>query len=229
MRHPRILIVDDDIGIIKFLRANLKAEEYQTLTAMDGAEALETIERELPDLLILDLMLPKVDGFNILSQLRQWSEIPIMIISARDSEKDKIECLNLGADDYVTKPFGVGELMARVRAVFRRTQAVGAIPTQPLFTNGDLEINFVQRRVIVAGEEIKLTPTEYSLLQELVLNVGKVLTHTQLLHKVWGLEYRNEREYLHVFIRRLRAKLERDPTEPERIVTVPSVGYRFEG
>ena len=229
MHRPRVLIVDDDLAIIKFLRANLKAEDYETLTAMDGAEAIQTIEKELPDLVILDIMMPKIDGFEVCRQLREWSQIPVIMLSARGDEEDKVKCLNLGADDYITKPFGVGELIARVRAVFRRTEAAGTIPTQPSFTTGDLEINFVERSVTAAGKKVKLTPTEYSLLQELVINKGKVLTHTHLLNKVWGLEYREERQYLHVFIRRLRAELEPDPANPRYIVSVPGVGYQFKG
>jgi len=227
MHRLRILIVDDDLAIIKFLRANLKAEDYETLTAMDGAEALQTIERELPALVILDIMMPKMDGFEVCQRLREWSQLPIIMLSARGDEEDKVKCLNLGADVYITKPFGGGELIARVRTVLRRTEAAGTIPTQPSFTSGDLEINFVARRVTAAGEEVKLTPTEYALLQELVLNAGKVLTHTHLLNKVWGLEYREERQYLHVFIRRLRTKLEPDLTNPRYIITVPDIGYQF--
>ena len=228
MRHPRILIVDDEQAIIKFLRANLQAEGYEVLTAIDGAEALETVEKELPDLIILDIMMPKMDGVEVCRRLREWSQIPIIMLSARGDVTDKIECLDLGADEYVSKPFAVEELIARVKAVLRRTQTVGAIPTQPSFTTGGLKINFASRQVTVAGNEVKLTPTEYSLLQELVLNVGKVLTHIHLLNKVWGLEYREEKEYLHVFIRRLRAKLEPDPRNPCYIITVPGVGYQFQ-
>lgn len=228
MHRPRVLIVDDDLAIIKFLRANLEASDYKTLTAMDGAEALQTIERELPDLVILDIMLPRMDGFEVCRRLREWSQVPIIMLSARGDEEDKVKCLNLGADDYIIKPFGVGELIARVKAVFRRTQAVGTIPTQPSFTAGNIQINFAKRQVTVGGDEIKLTPTEYALLQELVLNVGKVLTHVHLLNKVWGFEYREEKEYLHVFVRRLRVKLEPDPTNPKYITTVPGVGYQFE-
>jgi len=176
---------------------------------------------------ILDIMMPKVDGFEVCQRLREWSQIPIIMLSARGDEEDKVKCLDLGADDYITKPFGVEELLARVKAVFRRTQAVGATLTRPAFTSGDLTINFVERRVTIADREVKLTPTEYNLLQELVLNAGKVLTHTHLLSKVWGPEYRDEREYLHVFIRRLRNKLEPDPTNPSYIITVPGVGYQF--
>lgn len=227
MHHPRVLIVDDELAIIKFLRANLEAKGFETLAAMDGAEALETIERELPDLVILDIMMPKMDGFEVCRRLREWSQVPIIMLSARGDEEDKVKCLELGADDYITKPFGKNELIARVGAVLRRTKVMAAVPTQPSFASVDLLISFAQRRVTVAGKEIRLTPTEYNLLQELVLNVGKVLTHTHLLHKVWGVEYREEREYLHVFVRRLRAKIEADPTNPKYIITIFGVGYQF--
>jgi two-component system KDP operon response regulator KdpE len=227
MKKTRILIVDDELNIVKFLRANLEAKNYVVLAAMDGAEALQTFEMELPDLVILDIMMPKIDGFEVCRRLREWSQIPIIMLSARGDESDKVKCLDLGADDYITKPFGKGELIARVKAVLRRTEAATSTPTQPSFTSGDLQINFAQRRVTVSGKEVKLTPTEFTLLQEFALNAGKVLTHTYLLNKVWGLEYREEREYLHVFVRRLRAKLEPDPTNPKYIMTVSGVGYQF--
>jgi len=227
MRKTRILVVDDELSIIKFLRANLEANGYEVLAAMDGAEALRTFEMELPDLVILDIMMPKMDGFEVCRRLREWTQVPIIMLSARGDENDKVKCLDLGADDYVTKPFGKEELVARVRTVLRRTEAAATVPTQHSFTSGDLEVNFAQRRVTVADREVKLTPTEYNLLQELVLNAGKVLTHTHLLNKVWGAEYRDEREYLHVFVRRLRAKLEPDPANPKYIMTVPGVGYQF--
>jgi len=225
MHRLRILVVDDELAIIKLLRANLQADGYEVLAAIDGAEALQIVERELPDLIILDIMMPKVDGFEVSRRLREWSQIPIIILSARSDETDKVECLNLGADDYLSKPFGVTELLARVSAVLRRTEVAHATGTQLSFADGDLQINFAQRRVTVAGEEVRLTPTEYSLLQEFVLNEGKVLTHAHLLNKVWGPEYGGEREYLHVFVGRLRAKLELDPTNPRYIRTVPGVGY----
>ena len=228
MRRLRILVVDDELAIIKFLRANLEANGFEVIAAMDGAEALESIERELPDLVILDIIMPKLDGFEVCRRIREWSQIPIIMLSAKDVEEDKVKCLDLGADDYITKPFGINELMARVKSVFRRTDSAVATPTQPSFTSGDLQINFVERRVFVAGNEVRLTPTEYSLLQELVLNAGKVLTHSDLLKKVWGPEYGQESEYLRVFIGRLRAKLEPAPTKPRYINTVPGVGYRFE-
>jgi two-component system KDP operon response regulator KdpE len=227
MKKTRILVVDDELSIIKFLRANLESKDYEVLAAMDGAEALQTFEMELPDLVILDIMMPKLDGFEVCRRLREWSQIPIIMLSARGDESDKVKCLDLGADDYITKPFGASELIARVKAVLRRTEAATTVPIKPSFTSGDLEINFAQRRVTVAGKEVKLTPTEYTLLQEFALNAGKVLTHTYLLNKVWGPEYREEREYLHVFIRRLRAKLEPDPTNPKCIMTVSGIGYQF--
>jgi two-component system KDP operon response regulator KdpE len=228
MRKSRILIVDDDLGVLKSVRANLQARGCETLAAMDGAEALQVIERELPDLIILDIMMPKMDGFEVCRRIREWSQIPIIMLSARHDVEEKVKCLNSGADDYITKPFGVNELMARVRAVLRRTKERRATPTMPSFTSGDLKVNFVARRVTVADREVKLTPTEYNLLQELVLNAGKVFPHTTLLGRVWGPEYTGEREYLRVFIGRLRKELETDTRNPRYIVTVPGVGYQFQ-
>lgn len=228
MKKTRILVVDDELSIVKFLRANLEARGFEVLAAMNGAEALHVFEMELPDLVVLDIIMPKMDGFEVCRRLREWSQVPIIMLSAKGDESDKVKCLDLGADDYITKPFGKDELIARVRAVMRRTAAAATIPTRPSFACGDLQVNFVRRQVAVAGNEVNLTPTEYALLQEFVLNAGKVLTHTHLLNKVWGPEYRDEREYLHVFVRRLRAKLESDPTNPRYILTVPGVGYRFE-
>ena len=227
MSKTRILVVDDELSIIKYLRANLEANGYEVVAALDGAEAIQSFEKELPDLVILDIIMPKVDGFEVCRRIREWSQVPIIMLSARGDEGDKVKCLNLGADDYITKPFGKDELIARVKAVMRRTEKSASIPARPSVTSGDLEINFAQRRVTVASKEVRLTPTEYNLLQELLLNAEKVLTHTHLLNKVWGPEYRDEREYLHVFVRRLRAKLEADPVNPRFIITVPGVGYQF--
>ncbi len=227
MHRTRILIVDDDSAIRKFVRANLEARDYQTLLAVDGTEALQTVEMELPDLVILDIMMPRPDGFEVCRRLREWSQIPIIMLSARGDETDRVKCLNFGADDYLTKPFGVDELIARVRAVLRRTETAPATPAQPSFTCDNIEINFVERRVTVAGREVKLTPTEYKLLQELVLNANKVLTHSMLLGKVWGPEYGEERDYIRVFIGRLRKELEPNPENPRYIITIPGVGYQF--
>jgi len=229
MKKKSVLIVDDELSIIKFLRANLEARGYEVLAAMDGIDAIHVFEMEQPDILILDIMMPKMDGFEVCRRLREWSQTPMIMLSAKGDESDKVKCLDLGADDYITKPFGAGELIARVRAVLRRTGAVATIPTQPSFACGDIKISLAQRQVTVADKEVKLTPTEYSLLQEFVLNAGKLLTHTYLLNKVWGPEYREEREYLHVFVRRLRAKLETDPANPRYIIAVPGVGYQFKG
>jgi len=171
--------------------------------------------------------MPGLDGYEVLEHMRQYEDIPVIMLSGIGGETTKIDTLALGADDYITKPFGASELIARVKAVLRRSEAATSTPTKPSFTSGDLEVNFAQRQVTVAGKEVKLTPTEFTLLQEFALNAGKVLTHTYLLNKVWGPEYREEREYLHVFIRRLRAKLEPDPTNPKCIMTVSGIGYQF--
>jgi len=223
----RILIVDDELSILKFLRSNLEDSGYEVTSAANGEEALNTIERELPDLIILDVMMPKMDGFEVCRRLREWSQIPIIMLSARGDERDKVQCLDLGADDYIVKPFGSNELIARVSAVLRRTKTAITSPAKSSITSGDLVMNFAKRQVTRAGEDVKLTPTEYALLQELTVNSGKVLTHTHLLNKVWGPEYRDEREYLHVFVRRLRSKLEADPNNPTYILTVSGVGYQF--
>jgi two-component system KDP operon response regulator KdpE len=227
MIKTRILVVDDELSIIKFLWVSLEASGFKVLTAMDGSQALQTIEMELPDLVILDITMPKMDGLEVCYRLREWSQIPIIMLSALVDDSDKVKCLDLGADDYITKPFSAIELVARIKAVLRRTEKTAPLANQPTFTSGDLVVNFTQRLVTMAGIEVKTTPTEYNLLQELVLNAGKVLTHTQLLNKVWGSEYRDEREYVHVFIRRLRNKLEPDPKNPQYFVSIPGVGYRF--
>ena len=227
MNKTRILIVDDEINIIKYLRSNLENHDYQILTAMDGNDAIQAVEMEIPDLIILDIMMPKMDGYEVCRRIREWSQIPIIMLSALGDETDKVKCLDLGADDYITKPFGAKELIARVQAVLRRNGKSPHLPGPVSFTSGDLVINFAFRKVTLDGEEIQLTPTEYSLLQELSLNAGKVLTHSHLLKKVWGPEYGDETDYLHTFIRRLRRKLEPNSPEPLYIVTVPGVGYRF--
>ena len=227
MKKTCILVVDDEPAIRKFLRANLESSGYKVIAAADGVEALQTIEMELPALVILDIVMPRMDGFEACRQLREWSQIPIIMLSARSDESDKVKCLELGADDYITKPFGAGELIARIGAVLRRTEDIGTTHTQPSFTSGDIMVNFAERRVTVAEREVALTPTEYNLLQELVLSANKVLTHNALLGKVWGPDYAEEREYLRVFIGRLRKRLETRPESPEHIITVPGVGYQF--
>lgn len=226
MKKTRVLVVDDELSIVKFLKANLEANGFDVITSMNGEEGLKTFEKELPDLVILDIMMPVMDGFELCRRVREWSQVPIIMLSARGDERDKVKCLDLGADDYVTKPFSANELTARVRAVLRRVEP-SSPPAQPSFTAGGLNINFSQRKVTCSDRDIKLTPTEYNLLQELVMNKGKVLTHLHLLNKVWGQEYRDDTQYLHVFVRRLRSKLEPDPLNPVYILTVPRVGYQF--
>lgn len=227
-RKLTIIIAEDEIVIVKLLRESLQSNGFSVLAVADGAQALQAVETRLPDLVILDINMPAIDGFEVCRRLREWSQVPIIMLTGQTDEQDKVRCLELGADDYITKPFGVNELIARIKAVLRRTQVIGSIPTPASFVNGDLQINFLDRRVIRGTHEVRLTPTEYGIFQELTLNAGRVLTHKQLLKRIWGAEYEVEREYLHVFIGRLRAKLKMNAESPNRIVTVPGVGYKFE-
>jgi two-component system KDP operon response regulator KdpE len=222
-----ILIVDDDPAILRLLSTNLKARGYEVTTATDGEESLDAVQRDFVDLIILDLMMPKVDGVEVCRRIREWSDIPIIILSARGDENAKVKCLELGADDYLTKPFGIPELMARIKTAFRHRGDPTVAPAQATFTCDGLEINFAKRRVTVNGREITLTPTEYSLLQYLAVNSDKVLTHNMLLQNVWGNEYSSEKEYLRVFVGRLRRKLEPDAKNPKYIQTIPGVGYHL--
>ncbi|MCU0484618.1 MAG: response regulator [Anaerolineales bacterium] len=222
----RILVVDDERAIRRFLRASLSVHGHDILEAASGAEALAVVAEQRPDVVFLDLGLPDADGIDVIRQLREWSSVPVIILSVRDQEKDKIEALDAGADDYLTKPFGIGELMARVRGVVRRT--VSASPGSPLLIFGELQLDFSRRIVLLRGKELALTPTEYEILKVLAQNAGKVLTHLQIIRKVWGAGYgENEAHLLRVNISNLRKKIEPDPTQPSLIVTEPGVGYRF--
>ena len=227
MDKTRILVVDDDPAILRLLCTNLKARGYEVNAVMDGAEALEALERNFVDLIVLDAMKLGECGVEVYRRVREWSHVPIVILGALGDEKDELECLELGADDYITKPFGIAELLARIRTALRHSDATREAQVPPTFTCGDIEINFAMRRVTVGGNEVRLTPTEYSLLQHLAANADKVLTHHMLLQRVWGEENYTEKEYLRVFIRRLRKKLETDPENPRYIITVPWVGYLF--
>ena len=227
MRKTHILVVDDDAAILRLLCTNLRARDYRVTVASDGQEALEAIQTDFVDLVILDIMMPKLDGVEVCRRLREWSQVPIIILSAKGDEKDKVKCLELGADDYLTKPFGIAELLARIKTALRHAGMSAQVPTQPVFACGGLEINFDMRRVTVDGVEVRLTPTEYSLLQQLAANAGKVMTHGMLLQKVWGEQYFSEKEYLRVFIGRLRKKIEPDPENPVYILTDPGVGYHL--
>ena len=222
--NPRVLVVDDEQAILRFLRVALESQAYTVFEAATGQEALSDATAHKPDIIVLDLGLPDIDGVEVTRLLRQWTQIPIIILSVRGSEHDKIAALDAGADDYLTKPFGVGELLARLRATLRRaSQPQGG----PVFASGDLKVDLARRLVTVAGREVQLTPNEYDLLRILVANAGKVLTHRQLLREVWGTAYEQEFHILHVNISNLRRKIEPDPARPQFIITEPGVGYRL--
>ena len=221
----RILVVDDDRAIRRFLRASLTAHGYAVFEAETGEQALQNVITHRPEAIILDLGLPDLDGVEVTRQLREWSQIPILILSVREQEEDKIAALDAGADDYLTKPFGVGELMARLRVALRH--AVAQVDDTAEFELGDLKVDLARRVVTVNGEEVQLTPTEYALLRALIKYAGKVLTHHQLLREVWGPGYEQEKHLLRVNISNLRSKLEAEPARPQYILTEPGVGYRL--
>lgn len=220
----RILIVDDERAIRRFLRTILQAHGYEVVEAERGQDGLSAVAQYRPDLVILDLGLPDMDGIEVTRHLREWSELPIIILSVREQETDKIAALDAGADDYLTKPFGAGELMARLRAALRRiTQPA----TEPVYRCRDLVVDIQRRRVTMCDEEVQLTPTEYDLLRVLASHAGRVVTHGQLLRQVWGTGYEGQVHLLRVNISNLRRKLEPDSARPQYIVTEPGVGYRF--
>ncbi|MDD5093534.1 MAG: response regulator transcription factor [Dehalococcoidia bacterium] len=224
MNKTCVLVVDDDPIILKFVAANLRARDFEVIMAEDGPSALKSMEEKLPDLVILDIMMPGMDGIEVCHRIREWSPVPIIMLSAKSEVGNKVDLLNLGADDYITKPFGIEELMARVRAVMRRKTRSDHVDSAA-FVSDDLEVNLGRRVVTVGGKQIKLSPIEYSLLRELVQNAGKVITHQMLLSRVWGPEYGEEIEYLRVYIGRLRNKIEPDPQNPKHILTESGVGY----
>lgn len=220
----RVLVVDDEPAIRRFLRVALAAHGYTIFESVTGQEALSDVIQHRPDLVILDLGLPDIDGIEVTRRLREWTRLPILILSVRGQETDKIAALDAGADDYLTKPFGAGELLARMRVALRRAATPGA---EPVFTINQLTVDLARRLVTMAGRELQLTPTEYDLLRVLVTYAGKVLTHRQLLREVWGAGYEEETHMLRVNISNLRHKLEPDPVRPEYILTEPGVGYRL--
>lgn len=221
-RH--ILVVDDEVAIRRFLRTSLSAQGFQVLEAESGRSALDQVKRHHIDLVILDLGLPDMDGAEIIGRLRQsGASVPILVLSSRTDEQGKVDALDMGADDYVTKPFGMDELLARVRAALRhKMQARGE---QPAYRAGDLEVDLVRRMITVGGKDVKFSPREYDLLRMLVMNAGKVVTHRTLLREVWGSEA--DIQYLRIYIRALRHKIEQDPERPEYIQTEQGVGYRL--
>ncbi len=221
---PKILIVDDEKAIQRFLRNALSGGEFALHEAETGREALAAAAQLRPDLIILDLGLPDMDGLEVISRLREWTKIPVIVLTVRERESDKISALDAGADDYLTKPFGIGELLARMRAALRR--AVQEAP-EPVYKIEELEVDLLRRRVIVGGREIQLTPTEYDVLKMLVMHAGKVLTHRQMLSQIWGPTYLEQPHILRVTISNLRHKLEPEPERPRYILTEPGVGYRL--
>lgn len=223
----RILVAEDEAPLRDFISRNLRARGYTVVEATNGIEALALWESESPHLLVLDIMMPRMDGLEVCRRIRERSTAPIVVLTALDAESDKVMALDLGADDYLTKPFGVEELLARVRAALRRTQWHSDMPAPGARAFGPLEIDLDGHQVRRDGTEIRLTPTEFALLAQLVTHAGKLLTHRQLLQRVWGREYGDEAEYLRVYIGRLRHKLEPDPANPRYLLTEPGVGYRF--
>ena len=224
----RVLVVDDDPLLVRLVRTHLEKAGYKVLAAADGEQALEVAANELPDLVVLDLMLPKLDGFEVCRRIREFSLVPVIMLTARGEPVDRLRGFEMGADDYLAKPFVPAELLARVRAVLRRSQQVTSAATPSVVRCGEIAIDLLRRRVTVGDEGVKLTATEFRLLQHLAVNAGKVLSHTDLLTKVWGPEYRDDRDYLWAYVRHLRRKLERDPEHPVHILSQPGFGYVLE-
>lgn len=222
----RILIIDDEPQIRKLLKVSLKAHEFVIDEAESGQDGINRAAIFKPDLLIVDLGLPDIDGKEVVRQIREWSNAPIIVLTARDQEQEKIEALDAGADDYVAKPFSMGELMARIRVCLRR---IATSDSEPLLTCGGLTVDMAQRRVAVDGHEIKLTPTEYLIIKLLAQNAGRVLTHKQLLKAVWGNSDYSDTHYVRVYVGMLRRKIEKDPAQPKYIITESGIGYRLMG
>lgn len=220
----RVLVVDDEPQIRRALRVGLTGHGYEVTLAASGEEALDQAATSAPDIVILDLMLPTVSGLEVCRELRSWSKVPIIVLSAKDQERDKVEALDLGADDYLTKPFGMDELLARIRAALRRGDS--DVP-EPVLVSGDLRLDQTRRLVTLRGDEVRLTPTEYELLRYLMANAGKVITHRTLLRAVWGPGYEEGGQTLRVFVAQLRRKIETDPSRPVFLRTESGVGYRF--
>jgi DNA-binding response OmpR family regulator len=227
-KKTTILTADDDPQLLRLVARNLELEDYTVLTASDGKQALEQIEQHTPDLVLLDVMMPRMDGFTVTSRVREFSAVPIIIVTARGQDQDKVRGLDLGADDYLTKPFSIEELLARVRSVLRRAQFTASEHTQAMRTTmtlGELTIDFAQHLVTMGGREMELTPTEYRILASLAQNAGRVVTQDFLLEQVWGSEYVGEGHMLQVNINRLRRKIEPDPMHPRYILTKVGIGY----
>jgi two-component system KDP operon response regulator KdpE len=219
-----VLIIDDEVQIRRLLRVSLEASGYKVFEAATGQEGLVEAAQRRPDVIVLDLGLPDMDGAAVLKRLREWSQAPVLVLSVREQEDDKVAALDNGADDYITKPFSTVELLARLRVARRHAQPVGE---NSVFRSGRLEVDLAGRTVTVKGQEVKMTPTEYSLLRLLVRNAGKVVTHRQILKEVWGPNYTEQTHYLRVYVAHLREKIEADASRPELLVTEPGIGYRL--
>ncbi|HXF86617.1 MAG TPA: response regulator transcription factor [Anaerolineales bacterium] len=223
----RILVVDDEERMVRFIRMNLEHDGFQVVEAFNGKQALQKLRDTNPDLILLDVMMPDMDGFEVLEAIREISNVPVIMLTAKGEEDDRVRGLELGADDYITKPFSPREMVSRVKAVIRRTESAGGSMHEIIEVDDRLKIDFDRREVWLEGKLVKLRPTEYRLLYHLVKNAGWVLTHDQLLTKVWGYEYRDEPHYVRLYINYLRQKLEKDPANPKYILTERGVGYRF--
>lgn len=223
----RILVVDDEPRMIRFIRINLELENLQVIEAHNGVEALEMIRTQLPDLVLLDVMMPKLDGYETLRMLREFSTIPVIMLTAKGEEEDVVYGLELGADDYIPKPFSPRELSSRIRSVLRRSEMPSGSEKAVMKIDDRLSVDFNRREVVVNGEHIKLRPTEYRLLYHLIENAGWTIPHEQILAKVWGYEYRDEAHYVRLYVNYLREKIEEDPSNPKYILTERGVGYRF--
>ena len=223
----RVLVVDDEPRMVRFIRLNLEQDGFEVVEACSGMEALDRLRNAMPDLVLLDVMLPDIDGFETLRMIREFSQVPILMVTAKGEEDDRVLGLELGADDYITKPFSPRELSSRIRAVLRRNEMPRTAPHAPIRVDERLTIDFDRREVRVEDRPVILRPTEYRLLYHLVQNAGRVITHDQLLAKVWGYEYREETHYLRLYVNYLRQKLEKDPSDPKYILTERGVGYRF--
>jgi len=226
---PVIIVIEDEPDIRRFLRASLLSNGYRLVEATSGGEGLQAAETRQPDLVILDLGLPDMDGLEVIRRLREWTVVPIIVLSAKGQETTKVAALDAGADDYIAKPFGVSELLARMRVSLRHAARSSQGEPTPVFTTGEIQIDLAQRRVRVKGKDVHLTPIEYRLLTTLAKHAGKVLTRNQLLTEVWGRPYADQAHYLHVHMAQLRRKVENDPTRPRYLFTEPGVGYRLVG
>jgi DNA-binding response OmpR family regulator len=227
IRDRRILVVDDEERMVRFIRLNLEHDGFQVLEANNGTQAINKIRNSLPDLILLDVMMPDIDGFEVLRMIREVSIVPVIMLTAKGEEEDRVRGLEMGADDYITKPFSPRELVSRVRAVLRRTEMGGGKTHGLIEVDDRLKIDFDRHEVWVEGKLVQLRPTEYRLLYHLVNNAGWVLTHDQILTKVWGYEYQDEPHYVRLYINYLRQKLEKDPANPKYILTERGIGYRF--